>query len=190
MRINAMMKTVYLALYYWFARNLPSTTMPLGSQGNAVRGWLVKRIVRSCGSNVLVKRGAYFGSGSRCEIGDNSQIGEDARIEHDTIIGKDVMMGIQVLILSTVHATSRVDVPLIRQGYEPRQPVKIGDGAWLGARCILLPGVRVGHGAIVAAGAVVSRDVPAWSVVGGVPARVIRTRLPTQADAMDAWNTP
>jgi maltose O-acetyltransferase len=54
------------------------------------------------------------------------------------------------------------------------RPVTIGNGAWLGARCTILPGVNVGEGAIVAAGAVVTHDVPANTMVAGVPARAIR----------------
>ena len=55
-----------------------------------------------------------------------------------------------------------------------RAPVKISRGAWLGARCIILKGVTVGEGAVVGAGAVVTRDVPPWTVVAGNPAMIIR----------------
>jgi maltose O-acetyltransferase len=154
--------------------------------GDPMRGWLAQRIFLRCGRNVRIKRGAYFGNGKNLAIGDNSQIGEDARIASDTVIGNNVMMGIEVLILSTVHASSRTDIPLIEQGYEPNRPVVIEDGAWIGGRVILLPGVRIGSGAIVGAGAVVTRDVAPMTVVGGVPARRLRARLPAPTSTSDA----
>lgn len=57
-------------------------------------------------------------------------------------------------------------------------PVRIGDDVWVGARAVILPGVTVGDHAVIGAGAVVREDVPAWAIVAGVPARVIRDRRP------------
>lgn len=170
------MKTIYLLLYYVIARKLPSTSMPGGRLGNKVRLALAKRIFKKCGRGVVVKHGAYFGNGYAIEIGDRSQIGENARLSADTIIGNRVMMGLEVLTLSTVHRSSRTDVPLVSQGYEKTQPVVIEDGAWIGGRVVLLPGVRIGKGAIVGAGAVVTKDVEPMTVVGGVPAKFIKNR--------------
>jgi maltose O-acetyltransferase len=65
---------------------------------------------------------------------------------------------------------------MIEQGYKAERVVEIRDDVWIGARAILLPGVVVGRGSIVGAGAVVSRDVPEWSVAVGNPAMVVRRR--------------
>jgi maltose O-acetyltransferase len=93
----------------------------------------------------------------------------DAR---DTItIGDDVSIGHEVMILTATHDTSH---PEKRGGDITTAPVSVGNGAWLGARAIILPGVTVGAGAIVAAGAVVSKDVAPHTLVGGVPAKKIR----------------
>lgn len=164
-------RPLLLILYYGIARHLPSTSMPGGRFGNAGRTMLARALFLSCGKDVVVKHGAYFGTGSRVRIGDHSQIGERARIEHDTVIGAYVMMGLEVLILATRHAHDQLDRPLIHQGYLPRAPVTIGDDVWIGARVIVLPGVKIGKHAIVAAGAVVTKNVADWEVVGGVPAR-------------------
>ena len=63
-----------------------------------------------------------------------------------------------------------------QQGNQKEQPVTIMDDVWIGARAIILPGVTIGQGAIVAAGAVVTKDVPPFAIVGGVPARLIDYR--------------
>lgn len=80
--------------------------------------------------------------------------------------------------------TTGLDVCLLTADHDPQSPtfagrlapVEIGDRAWLGTRAMVLPGVKVGEGAVVAAGAVVTRDVAPYTIVGGVPARVIGER--------------
>ena len=64
---------------------------------------------------------------------------------------------------------------IVRDGYTPTAPIKIGNHVWIGVNCTILKGVTIGDGAIIAAGSVVTKDVPAHSLVGGVPAKVIRT---------------
>ena len=86
-------------------------------------------------------------------------------------IGNRVSFGHQVIVLTQSHV---IGPPAQRASVPVSRPVRIGDGAWLGARCTVLPGVTIGAGAIVAAGAVVHEDVPANAMVGGVPARVLR----------------
>ena len=89
----------------------------------------------------------------------------------DVVIGNRVTIGHDVAIVTSAH---HIDGPERRCGEEVPAPVRIGDGCWIGAHAILLPGVVVGDGSIVAAGAVVSRDVEPHTIVGGVPARLIR----------------
>lgn len=90
-------------------------------------------------------------------------------------IGDDVLIGPNVSILSENHRFDRVDVPINQQGYD-RKPISVGNDVWLGAGCIILAGVSIGDGAIVAAGAVVTRDVEPYWIVAGVPAKPIRVR--------------
>lgn|GEM_PF-700841 len=99
-------------------------------------------------------------SGSlHCDIGAPIQIGNRVRIGHD------------VSLLTVDH---RVGPEEMRSGKRKFGPIEIGDGAWLASRVVVLPGVNVGAGAIVAAGSVVTRDVPANTLAVGVPARVVR----------------
>jgi maltose O-acetyltransferase len=92
------------------------------------------------------------------------------------IIGKDVMMGPEVMIYTSNHETNRTDMPMIEQGDTQAIPVVIEDDVWIGARAILLPGVHIGKGAIVAAGSIVTKAVPPYTIVGGNPAKEIRKR--------------
>lgn len=86
-------------------------------------------------------------------------------------IGNSVAIGQQVMILTDTHA---IGDPMRRAGALQAAPVQIEDGAWLGARCTILPGVTIGKGAVVAAGAVVTKSVPPHVLVGGTPARILR----------------
>ncbi len=89
----------------------------------------------------------------------------------EVTIGDRVAVGHQVMILTDTHP---IGPPERRAGPVFARPVHIGDGAWLGTRALVLPGVEIGAGAVVAAGAVVTKDVPPNVLVGGVPARVLR----------------
>ena len=85
-------------------------------------------------------------------------------------IGTKVAISREAFICTASHDISLPNRPLITK------PIIICDGVWIGARAIVLPGVKIGEGAVVAAGAVVTHDVPAWAVVGGNPAKVIKRR--------------
>ena len=87
------------------------------------------------------------------------------------------MMGTDVTIITRNHRFDRTDIPMMEQGFEEERPVYIGNDVWIGDRALILPGVHVGDGSIIAAGAVVTKDVPPYSIVAGVPARKIRDRF-------------
>jgi acetyltransferase-like isoleucine patch superfamily enzyme len=94
-------------------------------------------------------------------------------------IGNKVLFGPEVMILGGDHNTSLVGRfvhDVIEKRPEDDAPVVIEDDVWVGARAIVLRGVKVGRGAIVAAGAIVTRDVPPYAIVAGTPARVVRFR--------------
>jgi acetyltransferase-like isoleucine patch superfamily enzyme len=112
---------------------------------------------------------AIVGIGDRCVIGRGSSI-----VGHYSItIGDDVYTGPSVYITDQNHDWERLDQPIGRQA-QPELPVRIGAGSWLGTGVVVLPGVTVGDHAVIGAGTVLSRDVPARSVVVGNPARVVQ----------------
>ena len=74
------------------------------------------------------------------------------------------------------HAFDCTGIPMMQQGFDTERPVTIDDDVWIGDRVLILAGVHVGKGAIIGAGAVVTKDVPPYAIVGGNPAHIIRMR--------------
>lgn len=171
-------KIVFYLLYVMFLAHLPrSTAHLLGPVSRRARLIVARRLFLRCGENVNLEKGARFGSGKSIEIGDNSGIGVNCEVPANIKIGRDVMMGPEVIIIAQNHEFGRVGIPMIQQGSAASAQLVIDDDVWLGTRAIVTPGVRkIGRGSIVAAGAVVTKDVPENTIVGGNPARVLRFR--------------
>ena len=109
-----------------------------------------------CGKNLHIGKNVFFNMG--CKFQDQGGI----------FIGDGALIGHNVVLATLNHAQSPAD-----RGTMLPAPIRIGRDVWIGANAVVLPGVTIGDGAIVAAGAVVTRDVEKRTVVGGVPARVI-----------------
>lgn len=126
---------------------------------------------------VLVCTGVIANKGVGIRIGDYSAVGAQSFLggQGGIQIGSNVIMGAGVRIFSENHNYEGPDVPIRKQG-ERRDRVIVEDNCWVGAGATILAGARIGTGSIVAACAVVTRDVPPYSVVAGVPARVIKSR--------------
>ena len=171
-----LVKFGWLSIYYCFARYLPASTNSYGLWARVVRRYICRRLFKYAGININIEKGAFFGDGSQIEIGDNSGIGVNCCIYGPVKIGHDVMMGPEVLIFTANHRYDRLDIPMRQQGRCTPQPVVIEDDVWIAARVIILPGVRVGRGAVLGANAIVTKDVPEYAVMGGNPAAIIRYR--------------
>ncbi len=162
-----------------------------------------KRI--SLGDGVVIDDGCCFDANSgepiAIQVGSRSMFGRATRLSSKLgkiRIGDDCGFGAGITIHSAVggsvsignkcivagHAyigggqyhTERVDIPIVDQGHVEGLHLVIGDNVWIGAGAVVVNGVRVGRDAIIAAGAVVTKDVPDFAVVAGVPARVLRVR--------------
>lgn len=129
----------------------------LGSVGERV--WISKTFGCDCGKNIFI--GDDFTGNFNLTILDIREV----------YIGNHVMIGPNTLITTVGHPLS----PKARRGYMAKAaPVRIGNDVWIGGNVTILPGVTIGNNVVVAAGAVVTKDVPDNSLVGGVPARLIR----------------
>lgn len=119
--------------------------------------------VTICGSRSITG-GSHWGFGKGCRIFSSGGL----------TIGNHVMIAGYVTIITSNH---RYDTQFSDEdNYDELEPVIIKDDVWIGERAIILPGVTVGQGAIVGAGAIVTKDVPDYAVVGGNPARILKYR--------------
>jgi acetyltransferase-like isoleucine patch superfamily enzyme len=169
-----------------------------GELDNLLRRAIWRAIARTFGNGVRIGSGVGFKHLETFEIGDGVFVGAQAyiqgRFDGVTKIGNHVWIGPQAYfdarhliledhvgwgpgakVLGSSHTGVPIDQPIIETDLEIR-PVRVEAWADIGTGSILLPGVTVGKGSIVGAGAVVTRDVPPFAIVAGVPARFVRWR--------------
>ncbi|REE73006.1 maltose O-acetyltransferase [Rhodococcus wratislaviensis] len=140
------------------------------------------------GANLRLGRGALISSMHGLSIGNSVAVGQGTIIEVDGSIGDYCLMGRRVQIIGRAdHASNEIGVPMALSTWVGDRSqiaddtVRIGRDVWIGAGAIILGGVNVGDCAIVAAGAVVTRSVEPFAIVGGNPARQIKMRFANEA---------
>ena len=172
------MRTIRLFLYYAIFRHLPATdnTLPYREPIRKLRRLVGGALLDYIGPNVNIEKGADFGTGKDISIGKNSDLGINCKVRGPLEIGEDVMMGPNCIIITSSHNHSDISKHMIYQGDTVPQKVTIEDDCWIGFNVIILPGVRIGKGSIIGAGAVVTKDIPPYSIAVGVPAKVIKSR--------------
>jgi acetyltransferase-like isoleucine patch superfamily enzyme len=124
--------------------------------------------------NVSLRFGQRITIGSRVHVGERSALWAGSATGRVTI-HDEALLGPNVFVPASNYSLEDRARPVMDQPRVERDVV-IGPRSWLGHNVVVLPGVTIGEGAVVAAGAVVSRDVEPWTIVGGVPARVIGHR--------------
>jgi maltose O-acetyltransferase len=164
-------------LYYGLAYHLPDQSFPGGRLFRRLRAPLCRRFFAAAGERIKIESHVFVADGRFLHIGSDSGLGTGSRV-YGAIIGDGVMVAPNVLLLKENHRYDNTDGPIDGQGYTAIALPVIEDWAWIGERAIILPGRRVGRGAIVGAGAVVTRDVEPFSIVGGNPAQRIGSREP------------
>lgn len=122
---------------------------------------------------INARAGAEIRIGSRSRIGAFSVISAAKSVE----IGQDVLIADRVFISDHNHEIGDPFVPVIHQGISASRPVVIGDGCWLGINVSIMPGVTLGSHCIVGTGSVVTQSFPSHSVIGGVPAKLLKSRI-------------
>ena len=127
------------------------------------------------GEKTYFEHDIFIGGPGRVKFGKSCQINQNTFIE-EADIGNFVMIAPNVAIISSMHNYDRTDIPMMFQGVVTSKKVTIEDDVWLGRNVVVMPGVKIGKGSIVAAGAVVTKNVPEYKIVGGVPAKIIKDR--------------
>lgn len=176
-----LLRIVGALLYYGFATYLPDQSMPGGDLFRRLRAMVTRMFFAISEGHVNIGSHVFVGDGRDIKIRHGSGIGAYSRV-YGADIGEGVMIGPHVTILKQDHRFEDPELWMGKQGSTSPEPPVIEDGAWIGERAIILSGRRIGRGAIVGAGAVVTRDVEPFAIVGGNPARVIRSRLSPDAE--------
>lgn len=148
----------------------------------------------SIGENCLIGRGVFFSASPESEIriGDGCSINTMGHLiaVYGISIGEGTRIGEFVTIRDQNHATDAVDTSVSQQGYTGG-PIAIGENCWIGRGVFIGAGVTIGNGVVVGANAVVVRDIPDATVVGGVPARILKHRdQPSHDDSASTNRSP
>lgn len=148
-----------------------------GELGMALRAVFYTHSLRKCGVNPQIRPGVVMLLPHNIEIGDEVRINRGVHItaQEKVRIGNHVLIGPYVYINSGNHRFEDPAVPIMYQG-KALKPIVIEDDVWIAAHAVITAGSHIGRGSVVMAGAVVSGKVEPYSIVGGVPARLVRRR--------------
>lgn len=166
--------------FFWFKVRNPHVI----TTGFVFLGKRVELYARKGYGQLIMGRFVHVGDENRLRchegvltVGDKAVFGRDNTINCylDIEVGGSCIVADWVYICDFDHVTSDIHLPIKDQGLT-KTPVRIGEDVWIGAKATVLRGTNVGHGSVIAAHAVVREDVPPMSIVGGVPARILKNR--------------
>lgn len=160
-------------IYKGIATHLPSSYIKMNDFSYKLRNILAKYILAYCGENISIGRHAIISN--KVYLGTNSGIGNNCELYGEIHIGDNVLMAPEV-IMYTVNHNYQKNKLILEQGVDDEKPIFIGNDVWIGRRCMIMPGCHIGDGVVIGAGAVVTKDIPPFAIIGGVPARIIKFR--------------
>jgi maltose O-acetyltransferase len=173
LRKNAMR---VLFLHYSYAIHLLHGLLDL--MPPPVRFLMFKLLLKKMGSQVFIDTKVYFRYPQRVRIGSHVSINRGCAFypswyhkDAEIVLGSNIRLGPGVSFMAAGHDHTRLDLP------DTAARIEVGDNVWIGANCSILQGVHIGEGAIVAAGSVVTKNIPPYKIYGGIPAKEIKDRV-------------
>jgi acetyltransferase-like isoleucine patch superfamily enzyme len=158
-------------LYRYFVSRIPY------GPGAHIRQRFLKAHLAHLGDNSIVSDHVKIISYKNVWIGSNVSVANQVILDGrgGLYLGDGCLIGFQTIFITCTHKSEQLDLPVHHQGFYSK-PITVGKNTWLGARCTILPGVTIGDSAIIAAGSVITKDIPPGVVAAGVPCRVISQR--------------
>ena len=153
-----------------------------GPEGLILRGLFYRLLFKSCGSDLMIYPSVYIIFSRRIKVGRRLAMNINTYMDGrgGITIGDNVLIAPNCVIASCEQSFEDPHVPIFKQPVK-YAPIVIGNDVWIGANAFIKCGVTVGDGCVVAAGSVVTKDVPSYAVVGGVPAKIIKYRDPEKS---------
>jgi putative colanic acid biosynthesis acetyltransferase WcaF len=159
-----------MALWFFLGSPLVRSSLMPSSE---LRSWILRLFGARIGRRVVLKPGIRVKYPWRLSVGDDSWVGEDCWLDNleQTSIGSNVCVSQGAYLCTGNHDWTDRSFGLIVK------PIRLRDGAWVGAKCVIGPGVELGECAVAAAGSVVSRSIPEYEIHAGNPAAFVRRRV-------------
>lgn len=163
-------KLAFSSLWFSFILFLPDEFSKFRVQYYNRKGCKIHRLT-SISPNVRIR--GFFEMGCGSSIAQNCSIsGENVGV----FIGENVMIAPNVVIVAFNHGFGDLEIPMVQQ-INCEAPIFIDDDVWIASNCTIGKGVRIGKGSIIAANSFVNKDVPPYSIFGGVPAKILKSRI-------------
>lgn len=169
------MKMVFVAIYEFLLRTL--FNLPRVLFFSELKASIVRSVGGKIGKRCTIYPDVWIFPGKGLNIGNDVDLALGVIITTNggVFIGDRVLIGYRAQILSANHRIPENRKSIFAAGHVTKK-VSIGDDCWIGANSIILPGVTIGEGAVVAAGSIVTKDIPPFAIVAGIPAKIIRIR--------------
>ena len=163
-----------------FAYKLWNTNLELGKNVKIdARAFIARGGIIKIGDDCVIRAGAMLlPSGGSISIGKNTSINQYTIIngEGNVTIGNKVLIASFVSMYAANHNFEDPNIPIRDQGMTTKGGIKIEDDVWIGTHVVILDGITIGKGSVISAGSIVTQDVEPYSIVAGVPAKIIRYR--------------
>lgn len=148
-----------------------------GQIGFMVRGYILRLFFKRAGRSIIIGQNVYISSPQNLEVGNDTGFSCGCFLDATghLKIGSNVLVGPYVTMVTSIHVYSNKDIPIKDQGWTLKEII-IEDDVWISSGVIINGGVRIGKSSIIAASSVVTKDVPPFSIITGIPGKIKRKR--------------